>query len=336
MLSLEVIPYTRDFQTPLKTYHGLWIQRRSILLRLTDPNGQVSYGEVVPLEAFGSETWEEAMAFCQELPRWISWEDIQRIPSELPATQAGLELIWQNILDPAPFFALPVCGLLPAGEKALEVLSSLEKRGYTTLKWKIGVYPFQQERFIFQCLYDRIQKESPQICLRLDANGGLTVQEGEQWLMICEGKAIEYLEQPVKAKADLLYLADQHYSTPLALDESMTSLKHLQHWYQNEWPGIFVIKPSIFGSVTQFQSWYLEHPCDVVFSSAIESSVGQYQVIQWIRRLWPFLLQHRAVGFGVNHLFPADEIPDPCTTPLKFLYPHWQNLWQKEVSQKQA
>lgn len=84
-------PYQRQFKRPLKTHHGIWAVREGIILRLTDENKRVSWGEIAPIPWFGSETLEQALDFCQQLPSEITEETIFSIPSELPACQFGFE-----------------------------------------------------------------------------------------------------------------------------------------------------------------------------------------------------------------------------------------------------
>jgi O-succinylbenzoate synthase len=46
---LELRSYRRPFRQPLKTSHGLWSLREGILLRLTDAEGRVGWGEIAPI-----------------------------------------------------------------------------------------------------------------------------------------------------------------------------------------------------------------------------------------------------------------------------------------------
>lgn len=83
--------YKRPFRQPLRTAHGVWQRREGIILRLTDPAGNVNFGEIAPVPWFGSETLEAAVAFCQQLPAQITGDMIRSIPEGLPACQFGFE-----------------------------------------------------------------------------------------------------------------------------------------------------------------------------------------------------------------------------------------------------
>ncbi|MBD2741383.1 o-succinylbenzoate synthase [Coleofasciculus sp. FACHB-1120] len=92
----EFRPYRRRFVRSLSTSHGNWDIRDGIILRLTDENGQVGWGEIAPLSWFGSETLEQALSFCRQLPEEITDEMIFSIPSALPACQFGFESAWED------------------------------------------------------------------------------------------------------------------------------------------------------------------------------------------------------------------------------------------------
>ncbi|HEY9609468.1 MAG TPA: o-succinylbenzoate synthase, partial [Allocoleopsis sp.] len=90
--------YQRSFKHPLSTSHGKWEVREGIILSLTDETGRVGWGEIAPIPWFGSETIEQALAFCQQLPPKITTIDILGIPDELPACQFGFEsaCVWRE------------------------------------------------------------------------------------------------------------------------------------------------------------------------------------------------------------------------------------------------
>ncbi|HEY9605239.1 MAG TPA: o-succinylbenzoate synthase, partial [Allocoleopsis sp.] len=90
-------PYQRRFQRPLATAHGNWEVREGIIVSLVDQTGRVGQGEIAPISWFGSETLEQALAFCLQLPSQIADTEIFSIPSELPACQFGFESAWERV-----------------------------------------------------------------------------------------------------------------------------------------------------------------------------------------------------------------------------------------------
>ena len=309
----DIRTYRRSFAQPLLTRYGEWSAREGAIVKLTDLHGQVSFGEIAPIPWFGSETLEEALDFCLGLKGCLNLDLIDRIPDRLPACQFGLESAWRALnLDDAgakaavqDFLPQPTCGLLPSGEAALHGWRSLLDRSYSTLKWKIGVFERTQEMTWLRQLKAVLP---PEIELRLDANGGLDVSGAAAWLQLCDRLRIEFVEQPLPPSefGSMLEL-DRHFSTPLALDESVANFQDLCSCYERGWKGIFAIKPAICGSPSRLQDFCSQRNLDVVVSSALESSVGQTAAMDLARKIGG----DRAIGFGVEHLLQPTAKPWP-------------------------
>lgn len=315
----EYFPYQRPFQRPLQTHHGVWTVREGIIVRLTDANDNIGLGEIAPIPWFGSETLEQALEFCQQLPEKISEADIWAIPEQLPACQFGFESGLTQILAESPLTNQPLktlsthsdnntvtdshlpsqfCGLLPSGKTALEIWETLWKQGYQTLKWKIAVNPIQEELAILQALILALPNSAK---LRLDANGGLTLETAKQWLNTCEAYPnLEFIEQPLaKHQFGEMLALSQSYSTAIALDESVAQLTDLETCHRNGWRSIFVIKPSIIGSPRRLRNFCQQHTLDLVFSSSFETEVGRFSTLRLAQDL---ANPCRALGFGITHI----------------------------------
>ncbi len=340
----EFRPYQQRFVRSLFTSHGTWDVREGIILRLRDETGKIGWGEIAPINAFGSETLEQALEFCHELPEEITQETIFSIPDKLPACQFGFESAWEinrqdepalqegfavsaqpngfppqatGVAKNAKFFCYS--GLLPAGEAALEAWQKLWNEGYRTFKWKIAVYPIVQELEILKLLTQTLPASAK---LRLDANGGLKLKEANLWLRACDNiKAndqlsleIEFIEQPLSVDQFEAMLELSHdYKTAIALDESVATLNQLATCFKQGWRGIFVIKPGIVGSPSRLRQFCQQHKIDAVFSSVFETAIGRQAALQLAAELSQ---ANRAVGFGVNHWFAQEE-----TLP--------EDLWKK-------
>ncbi len=199
LYQFEFRTYQRKFKRPLRTSHGIWDIRSGIILRVVGENGRIGWGEIAPLSWFGSESFEQALDFCHQLPANLSSEMIFAISPELPACQFGFESALSNEENSPP--PAPPCqggeksenltylpqngekmqnrfsGLLPAGEPALQALQVLWLEGYRTFKWKIGVAAIEEELKIFQQLIQAMHNlcDRQSAFLRLDANGGDSV-----------------------------------------------------------------------------------------------------------------------------------------------------------------
>ncbi|NJK73303.1 MAG: o-succinylbenzoate synthase [Microcoleus sp. SU_5_6] len=317
----EFYPYQRKFKRPLQTSHGTWEIREGIILQLTSENGQISWGEIATLSWFGSESLQEALDFCQQLPDRISEETIFSIPDELPACQFGFEsAISRDRNSPPPSPPLPrggqnmqrYSGLLPAGETAVQAMQMLWQKGHRTFKWKIGVAEIERELKMFDRLLQAMHKmgDREPLLLRLDANCGLNYHQAKIWLEECDrvnslpelSAKIEFLEQPLPVgRFEEMLELNAAFATEIALDESAANLDRMQECYRRGWRGIFVIKPAIAGSPSQLQKFCQTHNIDAVFSSVFETEIGRQAALDLADRIFPH--SSRALGFGTDSWF---------------------------------
>ena len=303
----------QKFTNPIITNHGLWEIRESVIIRLINEENHVTWGEISPISWFGSETIEQALDFCRQLPKTITKEIIFTIPDHLPACQfvfesstdaGGFRLYSRDFQWPDANLDLTYSGLLSAGKLALNQWNKLWEQGYKTFKWKIGVDDINKELEIFDLLISSLPNSAK---LRLDANGGLSYQQAELWLKKCDQflPKIEFIEQllPADKFTEMRELSNL-YSTPIALDESIANLQQLESCFQQGWGGIFVIKPGIVGSPSRLKEFCKKHQIDVVFSSVFETEIGRQAALQLAAELSK---NKRAVGFGINHFFKEQE-----------------------------
>ncbi|MBC7971775.1 MAG: o-succinylbenzoate synthase [Verrucomicrobia bacterium] len=209
--------------------------------------------------------------------------------------------------------ALPQSALLPAGEAALHIWKPLWEQGWRTFKWKIGVQGIAAE---LELLHSFTQSLPATANLRLDANGGLSLDDAAQWLEACDAitanpnlpVVMEYLEQPLAVSQfqAMQHLSDR-YTTPIALDESVATLQQLQTCYEDGWRSIFVIKPAIVGSPTRLRQFCQDYAIDAVFSSALETAIGRHMGLRLAKELGN---PERAMGYGTAHWFNDVETSD--------------------------
>ncbi|WP_353929513.1 o-succinylbenzoate synthase [Okeanomitos corallinicola TIOX110] len=297
----------QKFVRPVITNHGIWETRESIIIRLIDMNNNVAFGEVSPIPGFGSETIEQALDFCRQLPTEITSDIIFNVPDNLPSCQFGFESALDNLQEDQEFKSyenLNYSGLLPAGKDAIDQCFILWEQGYKTFKWKIGVAEVNTEIEILKLLISQLPSSAK---LRLDANAGLSYNDSKLWLKICDQfpKKIEFLEQPLSVDkfAEMLELSNI-YHTKIALDESVATLQQLKECYQRGWRGIFVIKPGIVGSPSKLKKFCQQYQIDMVFSSVFETEVGRKAALKLAVELSN---NNRALGFGVSHYFKEQK-----------------------------
>lgn len=309
-IALAVKPYGRRFQQPLQTAHGLWTWRRGAILQLSNDQGHTAYGEIAPLPWFGSETLGAALDFCHSLGGQLT----KTVPQDLPATQFAVETALAALggLSPAPIQGdLDICGLLPAGQAGLQRWRPLVAQGTRTLKWKIGVWPVEQEL----AWMEQLGQQLPPPCrLRLDANGGLTVAMAQRWLAACDrlnaapqGCTVEYLEQPLPpAQFEAMQHLAQGFKTAIALDESVATVAQLQACHRQGWPGVYGVKPAIAGSPDHLRRFWRQSAAPLVFSSVFETVVGRRAALDLAAAYHQERGTTTALGFGTQGAFGDD------------------------------
>lgn len=236
----------------------------------------VGYGEIAPIPDFGTETLERAANFLEQ---WAI--DPIIMPSGLPCCTFALTTAMQQIRRSASVASRDylVAGLLPAGSGAINVAKEKSAEGYTTLKWKIGVSPFEAEKAIFENLLALLPES---VSLRLDANGGLNRNELDGWLELLsrhEGR-IDYLEQPL-APGEEHRMAElaQASRIPIALDESLNMPGRARWLTPGAWEGPLVIKPLLMGNIAPLLEKFRPLAGQLVFSSVFETGIGLSQVL---------------------------------------------------------
>lgn len=281
---------------------------KGFIVRIESGEERVGWGEVAPLPAFGTETMGAAREILDVFSKIL---DVNLLKL-FPCTKFGVS---SALASQQPAFpgerVLEVASFLPQGNEALEVLSRDAEKGFRTFKWKVG--PLDGEtKGLFGAIIDQLPEGGK---IRLDANGLLRKSQAEAWLDVCEGKPVEFFEQPHTVLEHMQTLAEA-YSTPLALDESVTTLAQCKKAITEGWDGLFVIKPSTIGDWGAFCAWHATVPGRCVYSTAFETAVGASAGL----RLAALDPNGRAVGYGALCGMPQDGLgldpfgPEVCVS----------------------
>ncbi len=305
-----------------------------MVVRLEDEAGRVGFGEVAPIPWFGTATLAEVEAVLEKLGDTLDAASIERIDERhgclqfalaAAMTEAGRIVLnppgsakARRVKDSAPYLSpvvterLPVAMLLPAGKAALAAADQARSDGFVAFKWKVGVLSAADEKALLDDLLGRLPDGAK---LRLDANGAWTTRQAARWLDRCAERPIEFVEQPVAPEdVDALTGLAGDYPTKLALDESVAGLPSLRTWLERGWPGVLVVKPALMGMPASVLALLARHKADVVFSSALETAVGQRAAL---RMAFQFKgAQPRALGFGVTPLFKDGRFDGPPRAPF--------------------
>lgn len=286
----QYLPYRRNFCRPLATAHGVWQHREGIVLRLERDDGAFGFGEVAPVPWFGSETYETALMWCDEIGKRHIQDPRDVIGEKMPCFNWAIHSAVDALQSEPGQASFPVAALASDSDS----ISGKQAQGFQTFKLKIGASDLQTDLKSVGAAIAELEEGQQ---LRLDANGGLSERDFKAWLEYLEGQPIEYLEQPLGIGLEnrMLEIAEP-FSTTIALDESIAGLDSLLHW--KDWPGILVVKPSLLGWIGD------EALPDLVGSSVFETAFGFEAALQFLARRQ---ITNTAIGFDTNVLLEADD-----------------------------
>lgn len=319
--------YRLRFRAPVRTAHGLWLEREGLIVRVSDEAGNAGLGEAACLPWFGTETADAAAEACEKFGEWIQGEELSEVPVGLVclrnavaaargelarAQRAGDGEIVARVETTKDY--LGVAALLPAGPAVLAAIAPKAEAGFRIFKWKVGVGDVADELGLFDDVCAKLPSGGK---IRLDANGAWDRRQAERWLERCADRPVEFVEQPVAAEArganDLLQGLAEDWPTPVGLDESLVSAGDVEWWLGAGWRGVWVVKPSLFGDVAGVLAQLEKAKAQVVFSSALETAVGARAALGWAMA-WKG--EARALGFGVWPLFSDARFDGPYTAPF--------------------
>lgn len=243
-LGLLKAPLRMPFKTALRTVNEL----EEITLQLTDHDGFVGWGSVVPTPAITGEGEERIRADLREILGWLRrtrideisrWKEI--LPNAIVYSRSSLCAVDIALHDlAAKRNALPLWKFL-GSEKSRILQTNMTisvdepyvmanhalnavKKGFKSLKIKVGLDAELDKKRV-RCIRQVIGKG---ISLRLDANQGWTEAESRKLIpwFAQECGPIDFIEQPVQANdLSAMQKITQSSPVPIVADESAMTLE---------------------------------------------------------------------------------------------------------------
>ena len=249
-MKLDVEERVLHFKQPAGTSRGVYTTRRIWLITATDEAGRVTgVGECAPLPQLSCDdipNYAEVLRrFCDEVERTgeIPYEALRPYPSML----FGLESIKPTPCPPTPT-SIPINGLVWMGtfEEMHQRIEEKLAAGFHCVKLKIGAIDWNREIALIRFIRERYSRE--QIELRVDANGGFSVDEAMSRLEELAKYDIHSIEQPIRQHqwAEMASLC-QHSPLPIALDEELIGVNDPEEkvrLFDTIRPQYIILKPS--------------------------------------------------------------------------------------------
>ncbi len=346
-MKLNIEERVLHFKQPAGTSRGVYTTRRIWLITAMDEEGRVTgVGECAPLPQLSCDDIpdyaEVLRAFCDEVERTgvIPYEALRPYPSMLfglesikptPSPSRGEGGLNTHAVDgiasnanqtPLPSrgvgggFCIPINGLVWMGtfEEMHQRIEEKLAAGFHCVKLKIGAIDWDREIALIRFIRERYSRE--QIELRVDANGGFTVDQAMSRLEELAKYDIHSIEQPIRQHqwSDMASLC-QHSPLPIALDEELIGVNDPDEKVRlldTIRPHYIILKPSLHGGMMGCREWISiakDMGIGSWITSALESNIGLNAIAQFTSSVYGDNIT-MPQGLGTGQLF-TDNIPMP-------------------------
>ena len=325
--TVEIIPKVFHFKKPAGTSRGVYTERKSWYVRMTDGRQpeREGWGECAPLPLLSCDDipeYEDVLRLlCNDVCQTgvLNVEKWKRYPSMVFALETALRHLERGsyALWDTPFSrgeeGICINGLIWMGDYAsmYEQIRNKIDAGYRCVKLKIGAICFDEELDLLR--YIRKQFSASEIELRVDANGAFAPNEAMEKLKRLSELDLHSIEQPIRAgQWEVMSQLTAVSPLDIALDEELIGChdpKDKEILLGTIRPRYIVLKPSLHGGLSGCEEWIRvaeERNIGWWVTSALESNVGLNAIAQWCATWQPALPQ----GLGTGQLF-TDNVPMP-------------------------
>ncbi|MDR8391108.1 o-succinylbenzoate synthase [Aliifodinibius sp. S!AR15-10] len=296
-MEISLYKYRFPFSKPFTTARDTFSHREGFIIELKD-QGVQAVGEAAPLPGFSKESMDEVQNYLKNnwdtvtglIADYTTKNSYQAIaPGETPTSVAfALDTLivdcWSSrehiplrrLLFNESRSKIKINATLPINklEKSLEKAELLWKKGYRTLKVKVGGSPEQEYTLIKQ-----LRTRFPKLKIRIDANQSWDFGEAVNTLQKFTPLNIEYCEEPLtNPSPDAFVKLREQTDIPIALDESLHQNKGILEWKKRKIADIVIIKPMVFGGMKKnFETIRLavNHDYIIIFTTSLESGIGR-------------------------------------------------------------
>jgi len=329
-----------QFKLPAGTSRGVLLHKPYSFLIL-EKDGFTGIGECSTIPGLSIdpiETYQEKLdELCRLLnegydPSTIVLDDFPSIAFGLETALLDLEANGSKILFPSAFTegktGIPINGLVWMGDKDFMQKQIREKiaAGYRCIKLKVSAIDFETELEIISAIRKEFSSDDMEI--RLDANGGFSLNDALEKLERLSDFEIHSIEQPIKARQfEKMAELCQKSPIPIVLDEELIGVKSLEkeEILEKIKPAYIILKPSLIGGFHESEEWIRlaeKHNVSWWITSALEANIGLNAIAQWTYTLNSSLPQ----GLGTGQLY-HNNIPSPLEIREAKLFYNPQNNW---------
>lgn len=326
-MRLAICPYMLRMKFPAGTSRGVLNEKPTYLLKIWDEHAPETFG-IGEAAVFPGLSPEADHRYEYKLVELLANIAIGR-PTDLSrhsSIQFGLEQALRDfasggrhIYFPSDFTdgkrSVEINGLVWMGN-AEEMHRRLKEKidaGFHCIKIKVGAIRWQEELRLIESIR---QKYSPgQITIRVDANGGFSMDSALPRLRQLADLGVHSIEQPIPAgNPDLMKFLCQVSPVPIALDEELIGISGMENKLRlldYIRPAYIILKPALCGGFSGAEEWIeaaKESGAEYWVTSALESNVGLNAIAQFAATL-PIEIPQ---GLGTGNMFTNN-----FTSPLR-------------------
>lgn len=216
----------------------------------------------------------------------------------------------RGIYYPSPFVSgnesIEINGLVWMGDfdKMIERIKMKLEEGFRCVKLKIGAIDWQKELDMISFIR---KSYSPQeLMIRVDANGGFTMDNALPRLKRLADLGVHSIEQPIPAgNSELMAFLCQVSPLPIALDEELigkATAEEKTSTLDIIKPAYIILKPALCGGFSGAEEWISlaeERGIGWWVTSALESNIGLDAIAQWTA----YIRAKGAQGLGTGGVF---------------------------------
>lgn len=323
-MRLQFAPYMLKFNEPGGTSRGVMTEKITCLLRLFDENNPERFGigEAGIFPGLSPEADDRFFYKLMELQANVRL-GMQTDLEKFPSLQFGMEQAIRDftggckgIYFDSDFVhgrsGIQINGLVWMGtfEKMLERAVEKIESGFKCIKIKVGAIDWRSEVDLIQHLRDKYSEKELEI--RVDANGGFTMENVIPRLHRLASLGVHSIEQPIKAGSPALmhFLCDIS-PLPIALDEELIgkfTKEEKEKTLDDIKPQYIILKPSLIGGFSGAEQWIKlanERGIGWWVTSALESNIGLNALAQWVATLNVKMPQGLGTGGVFSNNFEA-------------------------------
>ena len=329
------LPFVRPMRVGKKTL----LDREGFLVRLSDDDGSVGYGEVAPLPGLDAFTLASCRKELQVFSRMVKTGASDNRHFN-PVVCFGLESAIFSLatgksdaVAGCPDFRMEaavnglfVPGSDPDAENAL--INRLLLCGCKTIKVKIGKLSIDKEVASIRRLYERAGGD---VLFRLDGNRSLSPGVYKKYYQAMGDLPVEYAEEPLK-NGDFERAKDIGW--PLAIDESLPSYWDKENCRLHGLPGAVthvIVKSSTPAGFRTVMRYFIENENSgllPVVSSVFHSVYGICSMMLFLRQVPG--ADHTAHGLDTGAFLRSDLAGDVVRVENGRMSARMNVLWEKE------